>query len=163
MFSILDNISIRIGYQYKIKTSKLNNFINTYGVNFIDKYGIHILNLHHDMSYKQIDIILSYQPNILFLNKQYLVRIPLINCGIAIEKTCYILEKMLEYDHDFIFISYKMKFKYGGFLTFLDFYKRLQSYANQGFYKHLDKCVDMLENHLKHYQSLFMIMLPEIE
>jgi len=156
---------------YKAKTSRLIAFIQRYGVNFIDDHYTLLLDHCLTMSYKQIDIVLSYKPNILYKNSLNEERIVMTGYNMN-EKLVYVIKKMIEYDHDFLFVTFKMRFisdkddsKYE-FFTFLEFYKdefirkrhkwnNLESYLNQ--------LIDLLENHLKHYQSLFMIMLPEIE
>lgn len=148
----------------------LNDFISTYGVNHVDDYDVMLISGFNSMTYEQIDMILAHQPNILYQCPSYKdLRTPFMHC-IPDEKFIYILERMFAYDHDFEFVTHKMHFDYGDGgqfdFTFLEYYEyRL---ANDDFlFKNygdtLKIVIQMLKNHLKRYQTLFMLMVEETD
>lgn len=155
-------------YKSRVDTHDLIWFINTYGVNYVDDGGYVLLNCLPEMTYDQIDIVLSHKPYITHFNIYHQTYIRSIGPDIS-PKSVYMIRKMLEYDHDFLFVSRKRNFdSFEPHETCLEFCRRLlceekKFYNKIGKIQYLNTIVDMLENHLKHYQSLFMIMLPEIE
>lgn len=152
-----------------VNTRKLVKFINKHGVNFVSNISMDLLDYVSDMTYEQIDIILSYQPKITYDHdgvEQLRIIGPSINA-----KILYIITKMLEYDHDFKFVSFRMEFisdndKKKVKMTFLEFYdcdivRKRHLWSGRMVY--LNQLIDLLRNHLKRYQTLFMLMSSQID
>jgi len=153
-----------------VDTDMLSEFISTYGVNHVDDYDVILISGFNSMSYEQIDMILAHRSNILYMCPSYKeLRTPFL-FGIPNDKLIYILEKMFEYDHDFAFVTHKMHFNYCDdrkfVFTFLEYWEYV--FSNDAFYVNTCKeamiiVIQMLKNHLKRYQTLFMLMVDEID
>jgi len=153
-----------------VDTDMLNDFIRIYGVNHVDDYDVILISGFNSMTYDQIDMILAHQPNILYRCPNYKdLRTPFMHC-IPDEKLIYILERMFAYDHDFAFVTHKMHFDYCDNrkfdFTFLEYWEHMlanDEYLTRHCSNTLKIVIQMLKNHLKRYQTLFMIMVEETD
>lgn len=151
-----------IGIYPHVKSYKLRWFINTYGVNKVDDDDKVLLDYVKSMNRKQIDMILIHKPNIVYVMSNGDKYIPMFGHVLGYNMA-YVIRKMVEYDHDFLFVSCKINSRYGSSetratpLTFLEWCKRPDTEKNHKI-EHYDvvlhELILFLENHLKQYESL---------
>lgn len=152
--------------RYHVNTDKLRATIDKFGINYRDDYkGKCLLDLADYMDNEQIDILFEHRVTPYEDDNNEYIRYFFL---FGVEKhIVYILQKLLEQDDEFLFITKKMRLLsdiYGKFGTIylIDFLRVDRKVNFISRYK-CDKMIAMLQNHQKKYRSLFDLLKHHIE
>jgi len=155
-----------------IKTKSLISFIEKYGVDFIDEDNRHLLMYICNMTYDQIDILLRYNPNPVFKDKNGEERLVFFNTGL---KSLYVLKFLLEKDLNNAFTRLKTEFFVWDektrssniyWLTYIENIElRIKMMLDMGFNSSKEETymIIMIKNHDKKITCLFELMLQYID
>lgn len=137
--------------EVRIDTKRLIAAIEKYGVNKTGKFGERLIHYLSEMEEEHIDIVLSYKPDFIYDGVLHVT-------GFYTNNHCYILQKILENDVEYRFISYSFQWWSG------DIYKNIYAYAcdpNRSAFIKERACV-LVSNHRNKGITLFELMLEQL-
>lgn len=142
-----------VGIQH---TDKLKEFIEKYGVNYMDILSEQLIDLIYLMNKEQLDLFMSYKPNVYYIldGKKYLTPIiPGKNCE-------YMLHKLIENDDKFKLLRAKLWYplRYKEPVTYLEHLK-CGDKPEKG--SRRAGMIMLLENYEKRYYRLFDLLLKQ--
>lgn len=144
-----------------IRLEELKAFIDKYGVDYRDKLGECLLNFCCHLPETHIDLIMSYKPN--FVNSRGRV---MISFSYQMKRAPYALQKLLEIDYDFVYVTKATTSEYKPYLQFLrmiyEFYISHKMEDTET-YSRIELMMLLLENHEKRYYKLFDLLMMLID
>lgn len=160
--AISEDINIGgVDFKRVVIDDKLRDAIEKYGINANDAYGMRILYDLMNMSFSQIDIVMTYNPDFVIDGR-------IFDIGHLSGKHIYILQKLLENDVEYrynttMFVpgpgSYKNIFEYIKTNNYVTSKLDKPEYASDlGVREYI-----LLYNHMKKSTTLFDLMKPLLE
>lgn len=146
-----------------ISDEKLKQAIDNYGVNTQSLLDRRLIDYLCEMSFSQIDLVMSYKPDFMVLQRSYWY------FDINTEKDVYVLQKMLENDIEFKYVTTEVWYGQTLYANMICFVKGVFSYMplymiNDGVYSNISvKAYILLTNHVKKWISLFDVMKDELD
>lgn len=164
--NFIEEIGKRKHGHYHVSTTKLRSFIDKFGVNYRDCKRDHLLDSSDYMSKKQIDIIFEHRVTpYAYINHDGYLQYSFLY---GVEKhMVYILQKFLEQDDEFVFITKKVciisneigELKDVHLLDFLHMEEKVNFISQHT----RNTMIMMLQNHQKKYYRLFDLLKHHID
>lgn len=163
MFTIFNQIAKNVyGFgDEQIDDQKLIDFIEKNGVDYKIS-GEKLLYYWDYFSKDQIDLIMSYKPNFYDANGD------LMYVGCTSEKALYMLQKMVEYDHNYVLCTHTFApDPFSGMwenerLTYIEYIRNVFVNQHDLSTQYTGMIIDLLESHDRKRKSFFEIMWDKL-